>query len=171
MIKFGFKRELKKQEELLFDFPYLKMGEKPAEAKKVSKFWLKNARDLLEFNTRENNLSWLFTEDSSLFENLETNKFYLINVSNIEGEVSPLIKVNLDLTFNSQVLHKRIVKLLDLDESKVHYFKLVKSEPIQGFPSVCLEYISDNEEEDTENLLHSGIPMESTGDTTKENVL
>ncbi len=131
MIKFGFKRRGKQEEEMLFGHPYLEMDVKPADIGKVCKFWFKNGvRDLLEFNKRENKLSWMFDETKD-------NEFYLINVSSApKGEVEPIINVNLALDFNNKPLFERMEKLMDLDTKNRNYFHLVKAENISGFPAV-----------------------------------
>lgn len=132
MIRFGFKRALKR-DETLFDYPYLTMEVRPEEGK-VHKFWLRNqVRELLEFNIKGNKLSWFFDAD----EGHELSKdFYLINITKTAEEIAPCIYVNLDLSFNSKPLFDRMEKIMALDTTQRNHFELVKVDPIMGFPAV-----------------------------------
>lgn len=132
MLKFGFRKLEQEKEKPLFNFPYLIVGSKPNIAGKVCKFWLKEARDLLKFDLRENKLSWLYDESKG------DNAFYLINVSDVADSVSPLINVNLGLDFNCKPLYEMMEKKLTLDPDKPNFFQLVETDPIENLPTVKL---------------------------------
>jgi len=164
-IKFGFKRLVKKEEELAFSFPYLVMEPRPEDTGKVCKFRLKgeNIRDLLEFKNRENKLSWLFDEN-------DDNTFYLINVTDAgKDEVDPLIRVNLALDFNSKPLYDRMEKLMGVDPKETHYFEIIKVEPIEGFPTVKIDAFAESSvEEEKAELANEDNSSEATVETQEE---
>lgn len=132
MLKFGFKKETEggKASKNIFPFPYLYVGPKPTEFKKTTRFQMSDSvRDLLKFDIKDNKLSWLYDEtDDKLFK--------LINISSMEAD--PTIDVTLDLAFSNKKLYEKLVKILNLDETKGHYFELVAVDPIATLPTVKL---------------------------------
>lgn len=129
VLKFGFKRLIEDKDKTLFSFPYLAVGIKPTEPKKTTRFDLINARELLQFELRDNRLSWLYDEAGD-------KTFYLINICDVDAE--PAISVTLDLSFSNKNLYERMVKVMGLDITKEHYFQLVKVDDIENLPTVKL---------------------------------
>lgn len=131
--KFGFKRLIEeKKDKPLFNFPYLVVGAAPIELKKRTDFKLVNARELLNFDIKDNKISWLYDESGD-------KNFYFINITGVDAD--PSIKVNLDLSFSDAKLYSRMYNILGLDHDKENYFQLIKVEPIEGLPTVKLVQI------------------------------
>jgi len=129
MLKFGFKRLIEEKDEVLFSFPYLVVGIKPTEPKKTTRFNLVNARELLKFDLKDNRLSWLYDEAND-------KTFYLINIYDVDAQ--PAISVTLDLSFSNKDLYERMIKVMNLDTTKEHYFQLIEVNPIEDLPTVKL---------------------------------
>lgn len=153
--KFGFKRLVEEKNKDLFTFPYLTVGIKPVELKERTTFsFTESCRDLLNFDLRENKLSWLYDEAGD-------KTFYFINIKGVEAE--PSMDVTLGLTFSNKTLYDKMVKVMGLDTSKEHYFQVIKVEPIEGLPTVKLvqvplaDIIPSDEEE-------KAIPSESANE-------
>lgn len=150
MLKFGFKKLIEeKKEHKLFDFPHMIMSQSPEEAGRVYKFVLKDARDLLKFDLRNNKISWFYDETAD-------KSFYLINVTSVAEQVTPLINVNIGLDFNCKPLHDKMVKILNLDPTNINCFKLEVADDIEGLPTVKLTLI--------------GKEVNATSDTEQEEV-
>lgn len=115
---FGFlsRRPGKKQEELKHDFPYVEIVP-PGEGRSVTKFRLLNgAGILLELKEKDNTVAY--------FQNsTDADRFFLANTSDIEDNPQNC-KVNLDNSFNSAPLHKRMVGELKLDIEHTLCFKV-----------------------------------------------
>ena len=136
---FGFKsrRPGKAEEEMKFEFPYVEII--PAKGKgSVTKFRLLNgAAELLELvDEKDNKVSY--------FQNDEDNdRFFLANTSKLDKNSSEC-KVNLDNSFNSKTLHKRMCEEWDLDLTEVIYFQIGENE-VKGYEGLHIVEFLDSE--------------------------
>ena len=164
MLKFGFK-PLRREEVMLFPFPYLVMESKPLKEGKNTKFLFKNGvRELLKFGIKENKISWVY-DPNEVFP-----AFYLINVRDIEAD--PTININLDLSFSNKKLYEKMEKVLSLDTTEDNFFQLIYDE-VEGLPAVRIEVIGNRAElEDVteeSNAVEAGM-IENTSEFTEEEV-
>lgn len=139
-MKLGYIRKEKKEDLLLFDYPYLTMEPRPNESGKVHKFRLKgqNIGELLELGEKNNKLSWLYDENKDY-------TFYLVNVTNVDEEVDPLITLNNGLDFNNKRLHDKMTSLMGLNPEEFYHFKLKKVEGgIYNLPAIEIEKLAED---------------------------